>query len=70
VAVATEPMPPPRCTDCGRSVADPVRDLTWFPFTAYVCEECATKRWAKAKEERATGAVCHRCKKPFSLCVC
>ena len=57
---------PDRCTDCGAG-AD---NLTWFPFTAYVCPRCAAKRWAIAEAERTRGEVCSGCRKPYSLCVC
>jgi DNA-directed RNA polymerase subunit RPC12/RpoP len=70
MAMATTPARPTRCTDCGRPVADPERELTWFPFVVYACTECAAKRRAKAEAQRRMGDVCHRCRKPFSLCVC
>ena len=70
MATATQTQRPTRCTDCGRPVADPARELTWFPFAVHACPECAAKRWAKAEAQRRLGDVCHTCGKPFSLCVC
>jgi predicted RNA-binding Zn-ribbon protein involved in translation (DUF1610 family) len=70
MATATETQLPDHCTDCGKAVADPARDLTWFPFTTFACRECADKRLAKAAEERRLGFVCHLCGRPYSLCVC